>query len=258
MRARLRALLPVAVFVMALIVAGCGGSSSTSSGVTGSAGPGTNVHIALPPVLRQLPMRNQLGQRVTLSSWPGRTVLLVPFLTLCQDICPMTTGNLLAVQQSLQADHAASKVQIVEISVDPDRDTSARLAAYARLTNASWQLVTESQAQLRAIAKFFGFSYQKVPEDNRAARDWWTGKPLSYDVDHSDNYFVIDSAGVERVVQDASPAFHGQLNPRLYKFLDTLGRQHLQQPAQPDWTPADVLGALAVVLHRPLPAQQLH
>ena len=159
--------------------------------------------------------------------------MLVPFLTLCQDICPLTTGNLLAVQRSLRADHAASKVQIIELTVDPERDTPARLAAYAKLTHSDWQLVTASPAELARLAKFFGFYYKKAPEDSRDARDWWTEKPLTYDVDHTDNYFVIDPAGIERVVQDAAPTFHGQLNPKLYKFLDALGRQHLKHAHSP-------------------------
>ena len=164
----------------------------------------------------------------------------------------MTTGNLLAVEQSLNAEHAASSVQIVELSVDPGRDTPHRLAAYAKLTNATWQLVTEPVTELHALAKFFGFYYQKVPEDDPDARDWLTGKPLTYDVDHSDNYFVIDPAGVERVVQDAAPDFHGQLNPKLYRFLDELGREHLKSPPQPDWTPSDALRALSVSVGKPL------
>jgi protein SCO1/2 len=117
--------------------------------------------------------------------------------------------------------------------------------------------VTESPAELRALAKFFGFSYQKVPEENSPSLDWLTGKPLTYDVDHSDNYFVIDPRGLERFVQNAAPDFHGNLNPKLYKFLDQLGRQHLAQPPQPDWTPADALQALAVVVGRPLPASSI-
>ena len=207
----------------------------------------------MPSDLRLLSVTNQHRQRVTLASWPGRTVLLVPFLTLCQDICPLTTGNLLQTEKSLLADNAASKVQIVELTVDPERDTPARLAAYAKLTHSDWQLVTAAPAETARLARFFGFSYQKVPEDNRNARDWWTGKPLTYDVDHSDNYFVIDSAGIERVVQDAAPNFHGQLNPKLYRFLDALGRQHLKQPPQPDWTPTDALQALAIAVGKPLP-----
>ena len=252
----------IAAVALTLLLASCGStsrsqSSDASAGSSGSAGPGTTITLPVPASLRRLQLVNQFGHRTTLSSYQGRTVLLVPFLSLCQDICPMTTGNLLQVQQSLSADHVASKVQIVELSVDPGRDTPKRLAAYAKLTHASWELVTETPSELRALAKFFGFTYQKVPEDKPASIDWLTGRPLTYDVDHSDNYFVIDPSGVERVAQDAAPDFHGSLNPRLYKFLDQLGRQHLAQPPQPDWTPSDALRALSVSVGHALPASPL-
>lgn len=241
--------------VVAFLIAGCGGTGSPAgAGSTsgGSAGLGTTIHHPVPIAVRRLPLTNQRGQRVDLASWPGRTVMLVPFLTLCQDVCPLTTGNLLAVQRSLEADHASSKVEIVELTVDPGRDTPARLAAYSRLTHATWQLVTAPPAELARLAKFFGFAYQKVRETGDDARDWWTGKPLTYDVDHSNDYFVIDPAGIERVVQDAAPSFHGTLNRKLYRFLDALGREHLKHAPQPDWTPADALDALATSVGRPL------
>jgi protein SCO1 len=241
---------------LALLAAGCGGTSGASKS-SGSAGPGTAVHIRVPASLLTLPLTDQHGRRTTLGSYRGRTVLLVPFLSLCQDVCPMITGNLLQVAESLRTDHAASNVQIVEMSVDPGRDTSKRLAAYAELTHASWELVTESPADLRALAKFFGFTYQKVPEDKPPTPDWLTGKPLTYDVDHSDNYFVIDPGGFERVVQDAAPNFRGTLNPKLHRFLNQLGRQHLAQPPQPNWTPTDALRALAVSIGRPLATASL-
>jgi protein SCO1/2 len=251
----------VCVAAMALWTTGCGGSSSTAATAptptatvtSGSAGPGTTVRIRVPDALRHLPLVNQDGKTVDLASWPGKTVLLVPFLSLCQDVCPLITGNLVVAEQSLRDDRAASKVRIVELTVDPGRDTPARLAAYAKLTDATWQLVTEPAAELRRLAKFFGFTYQKVPEGEPGARDWWTGKPLTYDVDHSDNYFVIDPSGTERVVQDAAPDFHGKLNPKLNNFLDGLGRLHLVQPAQPNWTPTDLLRALAVSVGTSLP-----
>ncbi len=228
-------------------------SPSSPTAGNGSGGLGTTVHVPVPAALRRLALTDQHGRRVDLAAWRGSTVLLVPFLTLCQDICPLITGNLLAVAQSIRADHAASKVQIVELSVDPGRDSPSRLRAYAKLTGARWQFVTEPPAELARLAKFFGFSYQRVPQEDPHTRDWLTGRPLTYDVDHSDNYFVIDPIGVERVVQDAAPDFHGHLNPRLYHFLGALGRQHLKHTPQPDWTPTDALRAIALSLRRPLP-----
>jgi protein SCO1/2 len=247
-----------ALVALALLLAGCGSSTSShpsTNGTTpgGTAGPGTTVAIRVPPSLLRLPLTNQHGQRVSLASFGGKTVLLVPFLSLCQDVCPLTTGNLLQVQQALAQDSVSSKVEIVELSVDPERDNPQRLFAYARLTGANWVLVTEPASELRALAKFFGFTYQTVPEEKPAGIDWLTGEPLTYDVDHSDNYFVIDPSGVERVVQDAAPDFRGVLNPKLYAFLSELGRQHLAQPAQPDWTPVDVLKALSVAVGERLP-----
>jgi protein SCO1/2 len=208
----------------------------------------------VPASIQRITLTNQDGEKLDLASLRGKTVMLVPFLTLCADICPFTTGILLQVEEALKADHAPSKVEIVELTVDPHRDTPARLAAYGKLTHAGWQLVTESPAHLAALSKFFGFSYEKIPESNRPSIDWWTGKPLTYDVDHSDNYFVIDPAGNERVVQDAAPDFHGHLNPKLQEFLSPLGRAHQRHAPQPDWTTADALAALGHVMHHELPA----
>jgi cytochrome oxidase Cu insertion factor (SCO1/SenC/PrrC family) len=228
-------------------------SASSAANSTSAASYGTVIDQQVPSSLRRLPLTNQHGQKVDLASWPGKTVVLVPFLTLCSDICPLTTGNLVQVERSLRADHAASHVQIVELTVDPGRDIPARLAAYAKLTGARFQLVTERPSELAALSKFFGFSYEKVPEDKPPSIDWWTGKPLTYDINHSDNYFVIDPSGSERVVQDAAPDFHGHLNPKLHRFLSGLGLYHLKRPPQPDWTPADVLQALGLLLHQNLP-----
>lgn len=248
--------LPWLVAALAIVAAGAStaavlsraSSPAPASIEGGDAGPGTTVRLQVPAAVRRLPLVNQHGKTIDLAFWQGRTVLLVPFLSLCQDVCPLITGNLLQVEQSLHADHAASQVEIVELTIDPGRDTPARLRAYQQLTGADWQLVTERPAELRRLAKFFGFYYQKVPEENPPTKDWLTGKPLTYDVDHTDDYVVIDPSGVERVVNDAAPSFHGRLNPKLYKFLDGLGRQHLSHAPQPDWTPADVLQALALTM----------
>jgi protein SCO1/2 len=191
------------------------------------------------------PLTNQHGAPVTLNSFKGKTVLLVPFLTLCADICPLTTGNLSQVEQSLSKQNAANMVQVVEMSVDPGRDTPARLSAYAKLTGAKWQLVTESPSTLSKIAKFFGFYYQKIPEDSPPSIDWLTGKPLTYDIDHSDGYVVISPNGVEKFVTAAAPEYHGTLNPVIYRFLSEAGLQHLKHEPGPSYVPGDILKALS-------------
>jgi len=234
-----------------LVAAGCGGGRPAPP--PGSLG--TVETRAIPSSVTGLPLTNQFGQSVSLAAFRGKTIMLVPFLTLCSDICPMTTGNLLQVEKSLEAAHVAGKVQIVELSVDPDRDSPARLDAYAHLTGATWQLVTESDSELTTISRFFGFTYQKVPQDNPPAVDWWTGVPLTYDVNHSDGYVLINPAGTQRFTTGAAPAFSGKLNPKLYAFLSDLGRQHLAHPAQPAWTPSDALSALSWMLGQSVPYQ---
>ena len=65
---------------------------------------------------------------------------------------------------------------------------------------ANWELVTETPAVLHAVSQFFGFVYQKVPEDSPPSIDWLTGKPLTYDIDHSDGYVLISA-----VVRSGTP-----------------------------------------------------
>lgn len=247
-RAAAAAFLVLAALVVA--VAGCGGSSSGSgTAATRTSAPnyGTLIDQPVPPALDKLPMTNQRGEKVSLGAFKGKTVVLVPFLTLCADICPFTTGILLQVEKALEAAHATGKVEIVELSVDPHRDTTARLKAYAKLTHAGWELVRTDPADLAKLQKFFEFTYIKVAEDKPPSIDWMTGKPLTYDIQHSDNYFVIDPQGNERVVQDAAPDYKGKLNPKLQKFLSAEGREHQKHPPQPDWTKADVLEAIESV-----------
>jgi len=247
-RARVRGRWVVLGGVLALALAACGSSAPGP--------PPANLGIVqdrpIPSSLTHLAFTDQHGRSVQLASFRGKTVLVVPFLTLCTDICPLDTGNLLQVERSLVADGSAPKVQLVELSVDPTRDTPARLAAYAKLTGADWELLTETPAQATQVEDFFGWVVQRVPEDSPPAIDWWTGKPLTYDINHSDGFVVIGTTGAERFSTGAAPDFHGVLNPTLHKFLDAEGRDHLAHPETPGWSPTTALATLAWQLHRPL------
>jgi cytochrome oxidase Cu insertion factor (SCO1/SenC/PrrC family) len=236
------------VALASLALAACGASPPGPP----SANLGIVQDRAIPSSIADLAFTDQHDRSVELASFQGKTVLVVPFLTLCTDICPLDTGNLLQVEHSLVADGSASKVQLVELSVDPGRDTPARLAAYAHLTGSSWELLTETAAQATEVEHFFGWVVQRVPEGSPPSLDWWTGKPLTYDINHSDGFVVIDSHGHERFSTGAAPDFHGTLNPTLHKFLTAEGRDHLAHPETPGWSPTTALDTLGWMLHRPL------
>ena len=161
-----RAALAVASVAVAALVLASGSAAEASPPPPPSASSGLIQNRVIPAAIAQVPMTDQHGQTVTLASLQGKTLMIVPSLTLCTDICPMTTGNLVQVHHALVRAGVASKVAIVEVSVDPVRDTVARLAAYAQLTGADWYLTTETPANLAELATYFGFYYQQVPEDD--------------------------------------------------------------------------------------------
>jgi protein SCO1 len=236
---------------LALLLSAC----SAAAGAPGapSASSGTVLSRSVPSSVADLPLTDQHGHTMDLADLHGRTLMIVPFLTLCQDMCPFDTGNLVQVQRALDKAGATSKVVVVEVSVDPGRDTPARLTAYAQLTGASWELVTESPATLAAFEHFFGWYAQIGPEDRPPGIDWWTHQPLTYDVDHSDGYALVDPSGVVRFETGASPDYSGTIDPTLRHFLNPLGQSRLTHPPQPGWTPATALATLGWMLHAKLP-----
>ena len=219
--------------------------------------PSPSIGIVQNRAVPSLPMVNQNGQPMSLAAFRGKTVVLAPMLTLCQEVCPLTTENLLLVQRAIDAAGLAKKVAIVEYSVDPQRDIPARLAAYARLTGASWTLLTGTQAQVDAMNRFFYVYAQKVPEGNPPQIDWWTHKPLTYDVSHTDGYMVIDASGHERFATSSMPDVASHTLPRaLNQMLDTQGEQNLNDPGASGqtWTVGQVLSVVGWLVHQNIPA----
>jgi cytochrome oxidase Cu insertion factor (SCO1/SenC/PrrC family) len=204
----------------------------------------------VPAALLRAPLIDQQGRVFTLSRIDKPLVMLVPFLTLCAEVCPMTTGNLLQLERTLAAKRIAAEVQIVEVSVDPQRDTPERLRAYGTLTGADWILATESPDTLAGLERFFGFWAQRRAPDRPPPVDWFTHEPISYDVDHSDGYFLLTPSGRELFATDAAPAFSGVLPPALYNYLDAQGRADLRHMPGPVWTPSTALRTIEYALGR--------
>jgi protein SCO1 len=198
-------------------------------------------------------LQNQHGRTVSLRDLRGKVVVLAPFLTLCQDECPLVTGAFIVLQRDLQAAGLGHKVVFVEATVDPGRDTVPRLAAYQREFGADWDLWTGTPAHVAAFWKAFGVSYQVVPEEQPPHDDWYTGKPLTYDVDHTDGYILIDPTGHERFVNANAPNLNGHLDKKLTGLLNAGGVLGLHHPQQTDWTVSEALASLSWLLGTDVP-----
>lgn len=199
-------------------------------------------------------LTNQQGKTVTLADQRGKVVVLAPFLSLCQDECPLITGAFITLQHDLRAAGLAHKVVFVEATVDPGRDTVARLAAYQKEFGADWELWTGTPSAIAAFWKPFGVSYKVVPEEQPPKDDWWTGQPLTYDVDHTDGYILVDQSGRERFVNASAPDEKGALDAKLRGLLDGGGLRDLQNPQGPNWTTAQALDAIGWLLGTSIPA----
>jgi cytochrome oxidase Cu insertion factor (SCO1/SenC/PrrC family) len=147
----------------------------------------------------------------------------------------------------------ASKVEFMEISVGPGRDTPPGLSAYSREFGADWLLATGTPANLDALWKLFGVSVQIVPEEQPAKIDWYTGTPLNYDVDHTDGYFLIDTFGHERFSDSNPPNLYGRLSKKLASLLNTGGLKNLNDQSSPSWSLNQALASLSWLVGRTIP-----
>ncbi len=200
-----------------------------------------------------LPLMNQDGQQVDLDQFKGRVVLLAPFLTSCQEECPITTAALLDVQRTLDQDGLSKKVTILEATVDPGRDTPSRMKAYSQLTGSAWPLLTGSPATLASLWRYFGIYYQKVAEGTPAGLDWQTHQPYTYDVDHSDGFILLNTDLDQRFVTGGMTKI-GQIPANLQKLLDSEGKTNLAKPGAGTWTVTDALNAIGWVMGRAVPS----
>jgi cytochrome oxidase Cu insertion factor (SCO1/SenC/PrrC family) len=223
-----------------MVLAACGSSAP--------AAPPPSLGLVLDrPTPQHVPLVDQQGRPVSLAALHGKVVVLAPFLSLCQDECPLITGAFISLQRDLRAAGLAQRVVFVEATVDPGRDSVARLAAYQREFGADWDLWTGTPANVAAFWKPFGVAYQVVPEDRPPKIDWFTGTPLTYDVTHTDGYLLIGTDGHERFVDATAPNLKGLDRP-LTSLLNSGGVQHLQHPQQPNWTVADALASISWML----------
>jgi protein SCO1/2 len=126
------------------------------------------------------------GKPRSLSDFKGKVVVMFFGYTHCPDVCPTTLANLAHTLRLLGKD--AGRVQVLFVTVDPERDTQELLAKFVPAFDPSFLgLYGDAQATASA-AKNFRVDYQKVPAKH------------GYYMDHSTFTYLIDTQGKLRLM----------------------------------------------------------
>ncbi len=127
------------------------------------------------------------GSLFRLADQQGKIVLLFFGYTSCPDVCPTTLAEMKRVVEQLGRD--GEKVQVVFISVDPERDTPQRIQEYVRHFHPEFIGLSGSLEELQPIWQAYGI-YRAVVS---------TESMLGYLVDHTARVFLIDTRGYLRL-----------------------------------------------------------
>ena len=161
----------IAAASLALAACGSGAPKFEASDVTGSSfGSGFT-------------LEDPDGRTRTLADFRGKAVVVFFGYTQCPDVCPATLATLAEAMKQLGSD--ADRVQVLFITVDPDRDTADLLSKYVPSFDPRFLGLRGDADATARTAKEFKVLYQKVPGPT----------PGSYTMDHSAGSYVFDPKG---------------------------------------------------------------
>ena len=136
---------------------------------------------------RDFHLVDQNGKPRSLTDFRGKVVAIFFGYTHCPDVCPTTLSDFAMALKKMGKD--ASSVQVIFVTVDPERDTPALLAQYVPAFNPSFLGMYTDEAGTFALAKEYKIFYQKQPPDENGR----------YTVDHSAGTYVYDTRGKLRL-----------------------------------------------------------
>jgi len=126
---------------------------------------------------------------ITLRQFRGKAVLVAFFFTTCNGTCPATTARLAKIQEAI-AKHADSKdcVQILSVTLDPERDTPEKLRGYQRLYDVderNWSFVTGTKPDIHRTLDAWGI---------------WAKPAANGQLDHPSRVYLVDPKGSIREI----------------------------------------------------------
>jgi protein SCO1 len=146
-----------------------------------------NVDITGAEYARQFELTDHNGQKRTLADFKGKAVAVFFGFTQCPDVCPTALAELAKVRSGLGKD--ADKLQVIFVTIDPERDTPAVLKSYLANFDPQALGLAGSLEQTAATAKEFKVFYAKVPGTTAG----------SYTMDHTAGSYVFDAQGKIRL-----------------------------------------------------------
>lgn len=161
------------VLLLAAMLAACGpsGPRFNSTDITGA------------DYGKDFRLTDHNGKVRTLGDFKGRVVVMFFGYTHCPDVCPTTMAEMRQVLEKLGED--GKKVQVIFVSVDPERDTPALLAQYVPAFDPGFLGMVTDLENTQKTAKDFKVFFQKVK-----------GKtPDNYSMDHTAGSYVFDPQG---------------------------------------------------------------
>ena len=121
---------------------------------------------------------------VHLSDFKDKLVLIYFGYTACPDICPTSLAFMSAALKKLTEDEL-SKVQVLFVSVDPERDTAEKLRDYTAYFHPKILGLTGAKADIDKVVEQYGASYKKVASNSA----------MGYIIDHTASSYMVTSQG---------------------------------------------------------------
>ncbi len=132
---------------------------------------------------REFELTDHTGKRRTLADFRGQVTAVFFGFTRCPDVCPTTLVQMKSLLQELGPE--AKRVQVLFVTVDPERDTPEVLAQYVTAFDPTFIGLTGSVDDIKRVAREFKVFFQKSPGTSAE----------NYNVDHTAAYYVFDPQG---------------------------------------------------------------
>jgi protein SCO1/2 len=127
---------------------------------------------------------------VSVQDFRGKVALLFFGYTKCPDVCPTSLAYMTAALNELDESELAG-VQPIFVSVDPQRDTPARLEEYLEYFHPAYLGLTGTEDEIAEVSKLYGAKYYQVELE---------GSAVGYAVNHSAAVYLVDQDGTLRFV----------------------------------------------------------